>query len=164
MKVKAVVPVDSTGSDDSVPKRLMDAFGGAAFARRVLTEVVGECLGVENVLDRPAEYYVQRPDEMVAIEGKPLGVVVTISGASRDGRKAKQFHTALTKLHGIVMDTIKSLFALDEAADVQFFCIVQLDGQIELTPRSGTYGTQLEQTGRVSFTGNPDDRMSASPG
>ena len=164
MKVKAVVPVDSTGDQNSVPQRLMDAFGGGAFAKRVLVDVVGGCLGVENVLDRPAEYYVQRPDEMVAIEGKPLGVVVTISGASRDGRKAKQFHAALTKLYGIVKETIEALFAIDEAADIQFFCVIQIDGQIELTPGSGTYGTQLEQTGRVSFTGNPDDRMSISPG
>jgi len=87
-----------------------------------------------------------------------------LASASRDGRKAKQFHAALTKLYGIVKETIEALFAIDEAADIQFFCVIQIDGQIELTPGSGTYGTQLEQTGRVSFTGNPDDRMSISPG
>jgi len=83
-------------------------------------------------------------------------VVVTISGASRDGRKAKQFHDGLGKLYGLVKETIEQLFALDETVNVQFFCVIQLDGQIELTPGSGVYGTQLEKAGRVSFTGNPD--------
>ena len=155
MKVKAVVPVVTTATGDK-DQRLMNAFGSVEFAQRVLVGVIGECLGVERVLERPAEYYVQRPDQMVTLEGKPLGVVVTIGGASRDGRKAKQFHDGLGKLYGLVKETIEQLFALDETVNVQFFCVIQLDGQIELTPGSGVYGTQLEKAGRVSFTGNPD--------
>ncbi|MFA6018026.1 MAG: hypothetical protein WCT28_03265 [Patescibacteria group bacterium] len=157
MKIKAVVPEDSTCLQDSVlrPRCFVDAFGSEAFARRVLLEVVGECFGAERVLDRPSEYYVQRPDEMVVIGNRqPLGVVVTISGVSRDGRRAKQFHAAMAKLCEIVKDTIEgALSVLDGAVDVQFFCLIQLDGQIELTPGSGTYGTQLEQTGWVKHTG-----------
>ena len=164
MKIKAVVPGTVPGSTDSVPERLMSAFGGQEFARRVLVEIIGERLGVERVLERSGEYYVQKPDEMVLLEGAPHAVVVTVSGVSRNGRKAKQFHEAHGWLLKIVHETIEGIFPFDEKADVQYFVVMQLDDQIELKPGSGTYGTQLEWAANVRFTGEPADRLSTSSG
>lgn len=139
-KIKAVVP--GGGSDES--KGLSRVFGGAPFAREVLDLVVGGCLGVEDPLNRPAEYYVQVPDETVYAGGK-FGVVVTMSGVSRDGRTPKQFHAALMKLVDIATAYIRTaLTNCKSTSRVQLFCVIQIDGQIELVPGKGAYGNQLE--------------------
>ena len=57
-------------------------------------------LGAKDPASRPAEYYVQVPDETICVEG--YGIEVRLTGVSRSGRKAAQFHAALRDRKSVV--------------------------------------------------------------
>ncbi|MDD5318306.1 MAG: hypothetical protein PHF79_00585 [Candidatus Pacebacteria bacterium] len=121
---------------------IQEALSGEKFAARVLSAVVGQALGVENVLDRPAEYYVQHADTAPSPKHGSWGVEVRLSGASRQGRTAKQFHTALEVLHTIVKDVVsKAMYGTQRC---QVFCVIMIDGDVETAPGSGIYSNNLE--------------------
>lgn len=128
---------------EGIPNAVISAMASAEFAGKFLDEVVGEILGAKNPRERPAEYYVQKPDFTIGCG--PCGVELRLTGVSRDGRKASQFHQALTRLHELARS------ALQEAVNtkglqikVQFFVAIMLDSAIETAPGSGKYSNILE--------------------
>ena len=125
-----------------VPPLVVEALSGTEFASAALQEVVGEALGVKNVLNRPAEYYVQFADAGPAPKKDMMGVEVRLTGVSRNGRKAKQFHEALRALECIVERTVMK--TLDRGKKCQIFCIIMIDGDMETSPGSGNYSNNLE--------------------
>jgi len=141
MKLKAVI-------SNTAPKALFEAFKSPLFARKFLTEVVGEALGVENPLARPGEFYVQEPDPIVAIDDSGVwGIELRLTGVSRNGRKAAMFHNALKALNNLARRTIAELFVSEgdlSDAKVQLFSVLMLDGEIESAPGSGRYTNVLE--------------------
>ncbi|MFA6601484.1 MAG: hypothetical protein WCT02_01295 [Candidatus Paceibacterota bacterium] len=124
------------------PGMVAEALSSSEFAAEVLRAVVCDCLGVENVLQRPAEYYVQKADSGPSPKEGVMGVEVRLSGASRNGRTAKQFHTALKALLQTVSTTVRN--ALDSSQKCQVFVVIMLDGDIETAPGSGKYSSNLE--------------------
>ena len=83
-----------------VPESIVDAFGSEIFARAFLSEICEKILGAKDPASRPAEYYVQVPDETICVEG--YGIEVRLTGVSRSGRKAAQFHAALRDRKSVV--------------------------------------------------------------
>ena len=139
MKLKAA-------ATDGLPQSVVDAFGGEKFAEKFLVEIVGDCLGAKNPLDRPAAFYVQHPDVTVRL-GDVYGIELRLTGVSRDGRTPAQFHEALKALVALAVETLSR--ALQEspglnALRVQLFCFIMLDGQIENAPGSVHYTSVLE--------------------
>ncbi len=124
------------------PQGVAEALSGMAFAASVLHYVIGQNLGVTNVLDRPAEFYVQHADTGPAPKRGVMGVEVRLTGATRDGRTPKQFHEALSGLLTIVKETVEE--ALPTGQQCQVFCVIMIDGQIETAPKSGKYSNALE--------------------
>jgi len=125
-----------------VPPSVVEALSGTEFASAALQDVIGEALGVGNVLNRPAEYYVQDADVGPAPKKSIMGIEVRLTGASRNGRTAKQFHDALRALQCIVEKTVMK--TLERGSKCQIFCVVMLDGDIETSPGSGVYSNCLE--------------------
>lgn len=125
-----------------VPPLVVDALSGTEFASEVLQEVIGEALGVKNVLNRPAEYYVQFADVGPAPKQGMMGIEVRLTGVSRNGRKAKQFHDALIALERIVEKMVMK--TLDRGKKCQIFCVIMIDGDVETSPGSGNYSSNLE--------------------
>ncbi|MBI2064295.1 MAG: hypothetical protein HYT66_01125 [Candidatus Yanofskybacteria bacterium] len=124
------------------PDEVVVALSSTTFASWVLSDVVEDVLGVKNVLERPAEYYVQMADVGPAPKEGMMGVEVRLTGASRDGRTAKQFHTAARILHHIVQRTVEQ--ALDIGERCQVYCVIMTDGEVETAPGSGKYSNNIE--------------------
>jgi len=144
MKTKAVV----IGG----PESLREAFSSHDFARAVLESVVEGILDVPHVLQRPAEYYVQEADRAPAISSTSIiGVEVRMTGISRNGRTAKQFHDALKKLEDIVENTVIATLPHATAPRCQVFCALMLDGDVETAPGSGVYSSIIE--GKAFYAG-----------
>ncbi len=137
VKLKAVIT-------NNAPIELFQAFSSADFARSFLRCVAEENLGATNTMERPAEYYVQEPDRSIAT-GPNIGVELRLTGVSRNGRKASQFHGALHALVDIAEDIISDVLTeLKGSEEVQLFCVLMLDGDIETEPGSGVYSSVLE--------------------
>ncbi len=129
MKIKAAC----VGTPDAVVR----ALSGKDFSRVVLLAVLGKVLGVSNVLNRPAEFYVQNADEG---SSDVMGVEVRLTGASRDGRTSEQFRLALAELVRVTKEAIKDALKPDESCQV--FGVIMVDGDVEISP--GKYGPNLE--------------------
>lgn len=146
-----------------VPNALVTAFNSDQFACAVLGKIVGQCLGVSDVFNRPAEFYMQEPDYAVS-GGGPMAVIMTLTGVSRDGRTAKQFHDALKALHEMTVDKVQT--ALDSEhpgyARVQVFTYIMLDGQVETAPGSGKYSNLLESEAVWVETRKPAETLVAA--
>jgi hypothetical protein len=139
VKLKAVVT-------DGAPEPVVAAMGSKFLAQRFLNEVVIDILAVEDARNRPAEFYVQFPDRSVFTEDG-FGVELRLTGVSRNGRKASQFHNALQQLHEIAMDAIAIALKKSETnpeMHIQLFTVLMLDGDIETSPGSGVYSSVLE--------------------
>jgi hypothetical protein len=124
------------------PQLVVQALSGTPFASMVLSAVIGRSLGVENVLERPAEYYVQDADVGPAPKAGVMGVEVRLTGASRSGRTPKQFHNALKELYRITREAVRQ--ALSPGQKCQVFCVIMIDGEIETAAGSGVYSNNLE--------------------
>ena len=134
MKLKAAI-------SDGAPRPLIMAFGSKTFTGRFLTEVVGEAFGVQDPLNRPAEYYVQKPD--ITIQGgEVIGVEVRLTGVSRGTRPASTFHKALKALEQLVEETTRG--SLPSGVSAQVFVVIMIDDEVETAPGSGTYSSVLE--------------------
>ena len=137
MKLKAVIT-------DGTPEPVVSAMSSKEFASSFLTEVVSETLGAEDAFQRPAEYYVQVPDRTI-FTGGGFGVELRLTGVSRNGRSAKQFHNALKRLHQIAEGVIYyALIRCTPGTSVQLFTVLELDGEIETSPGSGEYSRFIE--------------------
>jgi len=137
MKLKAAIT-------RGAPEAVVNALGSSEFARSFLVAVVEDQLGASKSIERPAEYYVQEPDYTVNIEGR-FGVELRLTGVSRSNRKAAQFHRAIKKLNELANQTIaKALQASGSGVEVQLFCVLMLDGDVETAPGSGVYSNTLE--------------------
>jgi hypothetical protein len=157
VKLKAVVT-------EGTPEPVVEAIGSQVFATRFLTEVATDILGAKAALSRPAEYYVQIPDRSI-FTGKNAGVELRLSGVSRNGRSAKQFHTALAKLHEIAKEMISNALSSDfnSGLCIQLFTVLMLDGDIETAPGSGEYSNVLEHPAELveaKTTENPPNEKS----
>ncbi len=128
------------------PPEFAVAFSGTRFATEILLRVIGKILGVEDVLSRPAEYYVQNADTGPAPAIGTMGVEVRLSGVSRNGRTAKQFHRAIEELELIVEQFVSS--GLTGSQRCQIFCVIMLDGEVETKPGSGKYSNNIESAGK----------------
>ena len=124
------------------PKSVLEALSGGEFASKVLSEVIGEVLGVKDVFTRPAEYYVQYADEGPSASDGVMGVEVRLTGVSRNGRTPKMFHSALEVLGFNVAYTVRKFLLVRKRC--QIFCVIMLDGEVETTPGSGQYSSSLE--------------------
>ncbi len=122
--------------------KLVGALSGREFAVNVLGKVVGTDLGVADVLNRPAEYYVQNADEGPSPLPGMMGIEVRLTGVSRAGRTPKQFHTAKKTLEKVVAETV--LPNLEPGEECQVYCVIMIDGEIETVPNSGAYLNCLE--------------------
>jgi hypothetical protein len=139
MKFKAVV----VGPDDNIiVGDLMQKLGSLDFATEVLQKVADKKLGFGNPLDRPAEAYLQLPDRGMS---KEIGVVMNLTGVSRDGREPKQFHEALQVLHDSTVSVIQEVMnRLEFTCGVQAWTTIMLDGPIPIDKDSGQYSSILE--------------------
>lgn len=124
------------------PQDVADALSGSSFASEALSKVVGDALGVKDVLNRPAEYYVQTADVGPAPKEGVMGVEVRLTGASRNGRTPKQFYEAMALLVTIVNKVVAH--ALPGHMKCQTYCVIMLDSEIETFPGSGSYSRNLE--------------------
>lgn len=133
-----IVEIASIGASEKV----VESLNGEEFAESVITRVMGRALGVQNVLARPAEYYVQPVVKCpVAVKGL-TGVSVRLTGVSRDGRPTHMFHSALRELSIIVVGTVRKALIAREIC--QIFCVVVLDDMVETPPGSSKYSSNLE--------------------
>lgn len=122
------------------PKGLVDYLSSTEFAAKLLTTVVGNALGVHDVLDRPSEYYLQNADEgPSASEGK-MGVEVRLTGVSRNNRNSKQFKDASVILQTITKSAVKK--HIPRGQRCQVFTVVMCDKEVEIA--SGTYTATIE--------------------
>ena len=134
MKLKAAIT-------EGTPQEVVDAFSSSDFAANFLLFVLPH-LGIMNALDRPAEFYVQRPDRTISANGR-CGVEVRLTGVSRSNRTPKQFHEALKTLDSLVKRTTYDALT-DTEQSVQTFVVMMLDNEVETEPGSGTYSCVLE--------------------
>ena len=116
--------------------------GGGDFATSVLVLVVGNALGVEKPLERPAEYQIMHAEIGSTAKGSIAGVCVRLTGVSRNGRTTKQIHVALRELERITVETLAVVLDADQGCQVQ--CVIGLDGEIETAPESGQYSAVIE--------------------
>ena len=145
MKLKAAI-------SDGAPQELIMAYGSRDFAQRFLADVVGKVFGAENPDTRPAEYYVQTPDQTVQVHERLIGVEVRLTGVSREGRAASVFHRALEALDELV--TVTAVANLQVGQIAQIFVVMMLDKEVETAPGSGIYSNVLEANPkRVSIDG-----------
>jgi len=136
MKLKAAMT-------DGMPGVIVEAMSSREFASSFLEQVVGEALGVEKPHLRPAEFYVQKPD--FTINCGEFGVELRLTGVSREGRKAKQFHDALKALHELARNALQQAVNVKGLQyKVQLFCVMMLNGDVETSPGSGVYSNVLE--------------------
>lgn len=137
MKIKAVVT-------RGIPTAIETAMLSKELTEKLLSEVIGKALGVEDPLERPAEFYVQEPDYTICCG--PFGVEIRLTGVTREGRKVAQFHKALERLHALARNTLQE--ALDmpsvDQMRVQLFCVIMLNGDVETAAGSGVYSNVLE--------------------
>lgn len=132
MKLKAAI-------SEGTPKEVFDAFGDAQFASAFLNKIVDSCLGAQAPAARPAEFYVQKPDETVCVNGQ-FGVEVRMTGVSRGQRCSAQFEQAMHLL--FVLSKYAIANALQRAGSeekVQLFCVIMLDGVVEYPTGSGEW-------------------------
>ena len=138
MKGKAVV-------SDGIDKAVLGALRTPQFAEEIIRKVMGGCLGAENPLERPAEYYVQFPDLTIQVKDGFYGVEFRLTGATRNDRTPAQFHKALKVEHEIVKTAVSdALKSLGAGVKVQMFVVIMLDGDIETKPGSGVYSNVIE--------------------
>jgi len=136
MKLKAVV-------SSKVSREIVDAVGSPEFAYAFMTGIVSGIFGVEDSDRRPAEYYVQMPDRTISLG--PAGVELRLTGVSRGTRSADIFHKALNALHTLAKERLQiAANSLPAGFQVQLFCVLMLDGDIETAPGSGKYSSVLE--------------------
>ncbi len=125
----------------NAPGQLLAALASVDFVTEFLVGVVGECLGVENPTERPAEYYAQEPDATISI-GDHVGVELRLTGVSRGTRDHTQFHDALVALHSLAARYIAQAIKGTEVPRVQLFVVIMLDGDVPLPPVKGQSGTK----------------------
>ncbi len=137
MKVK---PVLTKG----MPPEVVKAMSSSKFACWFLDDVVAGALGVTNPIGRPGEFYMQEPDFSVDTGGG-WGVELRLTGVSRSGRKAKQFHEAVRRMHfGAKSFLEEALLSAGSSQQIHLFTVLMLDGDIETAPGSGAYSNVLE--------------------
>jgi len=134
MKLKAAIT-------EGTPQEVVDAFSSQEFAANFLQFVLPH-LGIKDALDRPAEFYVQRPDRTIAANRR-CGVEVRLTGVSRGNRTAKMFHEALKTLDSLVKRTAYEALTAPEQS-IQTFVVMMLDDEVETAPGSGIYSCVLE--------------------
>lgn len=138
MKGKAVIT-------DGAPEEIIQAMGSKRFARSFLRDIIGKTLGAENVLERPAEYYLQKPDLVTNANDEFYGIEFRLTGASRDGRTPAQFHKAIKDLHDLINTTVINALKLTKSNQgIQTFVVIMLDADIETNPGSGVYSNVIE--------------------
>jgi len=141
MKIKAACT--------NLTKELLEILSTQDFARLVLTRIYGECLGVENPCERPAEYYMQLPDICIPTSDKP-GVEVRLTGAGASGRTSKQFQEALNMLGKIFADTIhRHLKSSNSNERIQLFIAIMVDTPVEI---SNGYRTNIPESKPIWIT------------
>lgn len=119
----------------NLPRRLAIHLASPQFAAQLLTEVLGTELRIDHPTERPAEHFVQVPDETIAIEEKTFGIELTLSKVSvRDGRF---FGGALAAMERLLIEAIEQF--CPPHVRVQIFCLIQTD-----TPVPGTHSTLFE--------------------
>ncbi len=134
MKIKFTMP----GEEEPAFSRLWDRKIRRGFYREFVTQVLGEILGVKDALSRPAAYYPQKPDEMDTVVDGMFGLVLQLTGVSRDGRTAKQFQDAYKLAAELVSHFVKS--NIPRGTRVQVMVQFALDGAAECNANSpGTY-------------------------
>jgi hypothetical protein len=117
MKFKAV-------ETEGIPPSVSRAIQTPRFFRELLTEVVGGCLKVENVLERPAEFYAQLNDVTAEITPGCWGVEVRLTGASWNADR--DFKAAVNLTHQIYRDTIAANLSVGQR--VQLMCAIMVSG------------------------------------
>ncbi len=127
---------------NTAPPSLFEAFGSREFATGYL-EILGAVFGVEDPLHRPAEYYIQYPDEIVGVLDDVWGLEFRLTGASRGQREPKIFHEALKALDELVSKTAAA--AIPVGAKVQVFVVIMLDGDVPASKESGNYTSVIEK-------------------
>ena len=143
MKLKAAIT-------EGTPESVVKAMGSKEFAGAFIKTICADILGATNAIYQPGPYYVQKPDMTVQVlGGKSFGVELRLTGVSRRGRTAKQFHDALNALHDLATGMIReALEPVDKSMKVQLFTVLMLDGDVETSPGSGFYSNVLEAPAR----------------
>lgn len=148
MKLKAVLV-------GSFPEQAYEHFGSPGFTADFMDRVLGDCFGVKDPRNRPAEYYVQKPDRANSLSGHGiLGLEVRLTGVSRNGRPTKIFHDALRALESVSEKALEKVLPVGEKA--QIFCVIMLDGDVENPPGSGNYSSVLENSPKFITVRTPD--------
>jgi len=142
MKGKAVFNHD-------IPAPIREQLSSPEFAQEFLAGM-GEVFKIEDILSRPAEFYIQLPDETISTGFCMYGVEFRFTGLSVNGRPCSMFHHALRCLESIVCKHIQIGIQRFGNPDirVQFFGVLALDAVIETAPASGIYSNLVETTPR----------------
>jgi len=139
MKGKAVV---SKGINNEV----ICALSSPKFAESFLTTVVGGCLGVDNPLERPSEYYVQEPDVIIQAKEGYYGVEFRLTGCTRNNRTPSQFHKALVAEHELIKEVISKTLTVM----VEFRCLLSLCWMMRLKLVQDQVSTQMSSSQKLS--------------
>lgn len=143
MKLKAAIT-------DGTPQEVIDELSSKEFAHAFLVAVIGTVFKVDNPLDRPAEFYIQKPDITIQAH-TTCGIEVRLTGVSRGTRPASVFHQALSALSVLVEQTVYE--SLPNGSGVQIFCVMMLDKEVETSPGSGVYSSVLESEPKMVTKG-----------
>ncbi len=135
MKFKPVLP--------SGNKEAFNTLNSPEFEIALLTGVCDKIYGIKDVLERPAEFYVQKPDIRIREGEKVLGTEIRLTGVARNGRTVKQHHDALVETAKITSDFL-ARFGTRET-----FSVLMLDGEIPLLDDPTRYSSVPEYLLRV---------------
>ena len=119
----------------TAPDALRVYLSSPRFRDHFMREVLGKELRVENATGRPAEHFMQVPDDMIPGESDELGLIVNLSGASvQDGRF---FAGALEAMMRLATEIVRQFVPV--GTRIQVFCQVATD-----QPVPGNSSTLLE--------------------
>lgn len=128
-----------------VPQQIRAALVEQKFNQELVQLVIGDWLGVSNPLDKPAEHQVVRPEECLSL-GQHEGVMLTLSGVTRNGREHKQIHRAIRQMEQLAIAQLqRALQSPGLHWRLQFRCVIELDGEVEVQPSSGYYSRWIER-------------------
>jgi hypothetical protein len=95
----------TTSITRGAPRGLFRVFGGTPFALEFCEKVVEQSLGHADWRERPDQYCVQPPTEMIAV-GPHVGIAVHLADVVCGGMEPEGVYNAFNCLYGLVTETV----------------------------------------------------------
>ena len=135
---------DITGLSASKPIR--EIIEKPTWANRLLREVCGKCLGVDNPTGRPAEFRVEMPNYTIPT-GRldEIGFAITLREVTVGSRSLSQLHKAQKTLQQLMVGVVNAAYNdTENPIRIQIFASIELDEPVETAPGSGQRSRLLE--------------------